>query len=174
MKFLNYLLKAKGRHGTHSPYIYKFVEDALHENNALTPAYPRDVAGRKARTLFRVLSYLIEEGQQLITSSTVMQSNAWLQHFNPVVKRPDQIFAVQSAITVLSLEEVDFYKDTFFSKETSSSGRALILLHPGNPDDTLLEACFKREQFNATIFTWDFSILMDRPDFKRKQHFILR
>lgn len=173
MNFLNYLLKAKGRHGTHSPYIYKFVEDALHENNALTWNYPKDVNGKKARKLFRVISYLTET-QQLIVTTAALRGNAWLRHFSPSIKDPDHIIAAQqTSITVLSLEEIDLWKDALFTKG-AGSGSALLLLHPGNPDYTLLEDYFKRGQFNATIFTWDFSILMNRPDFKRKQHFILR
>ncbi len=172
MNFLTYLLKAKGRHGTHSPYIYKFVEDALHENNALYRGYPKEVAGKKVRTLFRVISYLIE-ARKLSTTAAALRGNAWLQHFNPAIKDPDQITAAQPSIMVLELEEMDLCKDAFFTKGAGSDS-VLLLLHPGNPGYALLEDCFKQDQFNATIFTWNFSILMNRPDFKRKQHFILR
>lgn len=172
MNFLSYLLKAKGRHGTHSPYIYKFVEAALHENNTLTWDYPKD-AGRKVRTLFRVLSYYSAGTQQLIISPAVMQRHAWLQHFNPVISAPGQIVLTEPAILILGLEEMEQHKDVFFTKGISNMA-GLLLLHPGNPDYTLLEDYFQQECFNATIFTWNFSLLMNRPDFKRKQHFILR
>ncbi|RYD96538.1 MAG: hypothetical protein EOP54_13495 [Sphingobacteriales bacterium] len=171
MNFLNYLLKAKGRHGTHSPYIYKFVADALHEN---TPArnYPKEVQGNKARTLFRVLSYLAE-GQQLRVSPAVIQAHGWLQYFMPVITDPGKRTITEQAFFILSLEEIEWYKQALFTKEMSS-GSSFLVLHPGNPDYPLLEDCFKQEWFNATLFTWDFSVLMNRPDFKRKQHFILR
>jgi len=172
VNFLNYLLKAKGRHGTHSPYIYKFVEDALHENNALTWDYPKDIAGGKARTLFRVLSYL-SEAEQLIATAAVMQRDAWLQHFNPAIIVPDEIVITKPSIILLSLEEMEQQKEVFLTKEIAE-GSVILIAHPGNPNYSSLEVYFQQECFNATIFTWDFSLLMNRPDFKRKQHFILR
>lgn len=173
MNFLNYLLKAKGRHGTHSPYIYSFVEEALHEK-VPDRDYPREIKGSKARTLFRVLSYLANtHTQQLTATPGALQAHGWLQHFNPVVTVPDQMVSRQRGLFVLNLEEMDLHKDVFLIKGMEE-GSVLLVLHPGSPRYALLEGYFRQECFNVTIFTWNFSVLMHRPDFKRKQHFILR
>ncbi|MNT45754.1 hypothetical protein D3C72_1823520 [compost metagenome] len=50
----------------------------------------------------------------------------------------------------------------------------ILVWHPGHKDEEILNVLWAYPAFNCTMFTWNFSVLVADPGFKRKQHYILR
>ena len=44
VEYLKYMWRAKGRHGTHSPFVYDFVEHVLHNKDVIDKTYMVNVA----------------------------------------------------------------------------------------------------------------------------------
>lgn len=167
MNYLQYLLKAKGRHGTHSPFVYDFVEKALHPQRRYAyPVVVPDVA--LAHTLYRVLSFL--PYTQLYIDPAIA-SMSWVG-----AALPEAVYAIPEQVPEDALLIVEAKQAATIIADGRKMPQSLKILvwHPQDKDAQLLNQLLENQLFNCTMFTWNFSVLIAHPDFKRKQRYVLR
>jgi hypothetical protein len=136
IQYLYYLIRAKGRHGTHSPFVYDFVEQVAESND--TAALSGD---KYERLLTRLGGYYHCNVIELPASAP----DTWVELLQ---EHEDALLAGQ-IIAIHGIHQTEAHTQAWQALRATPSAKMSIDLY-------------------------EIGLLLSRPDFKEKQHFVVK
>lgn len=152
-RYLHYLVRAKGRHGTHSPFVYNFVESVL-----------RNADNDKIKVL---IEFLNPDKVRMMDAEGRGAEDLLYEKKDVCSLREDSLLIISMA------KAPDWNKLLQISFPARGS---LLILHPHAHQHAtrVWKELLKRPDIKMSIDCWSWGLLINDKAFKEKQHFYLR
>ncbi|MES2701811.1 MAG: hypothetical protein V4649_04185 [Bacteroidota bacterium] len=167
LAYLRYRNKARGRHGTHSPFVYAFVEDMLRHSPS------KDLLMKHILHYFR----FNKVGEYQMTPSGESSSiftfteDAWKECTLPAVS-PLPFSQLYSLTATPHLDKAFF--DTYLPLVQADDVMAIKPLHKTAQHTQQWNRVKDHPRVTLSIDMFDIGLLFFREEFKIKQHFVLK
>jgi hypothetical protein len=179
IKYLNYLIKAKGRHGTHSPFVYAFVEEVLHDRRHFYVEQQLAEASAQSgyeapliRSIFKTILYLKPEVTVLQGNTFKLKKIAQSAHRQmPIGPDIDTFLSANNPLIIIDSKDVT--SPDIIEIQQRCAQFAILLLFP-HQMESHWEQLISNPTFQTTLDCWNFGLLVANPAFKAKQHFYVR
>ncbi len=178
-----YRKAAKGRHGIHSPFVYRFIEEGLH--SALSAELRRQLRQdctslyqyKQAKTLIRCLRFLKPEVLRYAGPEAGVEHLRIINRLMPAIAFTDQEELLPHSAVLLSGAGTAT-SDRLFSAHAAHMPEGLSFIVTdihSSAHNSLQWLCLRdNEAVNLSIDLWHLGLLFYRPDFKERQHFVLK
>ncbi len=152
-RYLHYLVRAKGRHGTHSPFAYNFVESVL-----------RNADSDKIKVLIEFLD----------PDKVCMMDAEGRGAEDLLYEKEGGCTLREDSLLIVSMTKASD-RDKLLQISFPAKG-GLLILHPHTRQYTtrVWKELVKRPDIKMSIDCWSWGLLVNDRAFKEKQHFYLR
>lgn len=162
IEYLKYTWRAKGRHGTHSPFVYNFIEQILLSKGPIERdhivVYP-ELALRYENLLSRIAQHF---GYKAITDTA---------------KNTQHLPAGSTDMLLMSASAPERWAavlDESFHTLNDKSMVAVAGIHQSEKHSSAWKALCKKDPVKMSLDLYGIGLLLFREEFKVKQHFILK
>ncbi len=181
MNYFQFLLKAKGRHGIHSPFVYAFVEEVLRKKNNINHEWAEQGYSEKELKILRKIINYIQTELIFIPQKELLFLKELIPKSFKDIKLVLEAGCLDQEKCTNSLIIIDF---KFFNQDlnhllqkTKSSDNVFIFIFNIHKNKYLHDKWIKivkSSMFNMTIDIWHAGLAIRHRDFKRKQHFFMK
>jgi len=161
VEYLKYRWRAKGRHGTHSPFVYRFVEEVL---------LNKDVMDKK---------YIVQYPGLPLEYENLISRIAAHFHCNDIVRVPQAGNYPNSKADMILMSEAAPLQwlallDEYAGSLKDSSIVIAAGIHKSAEHTKGWTQLCKATSVRMSIDLYGIGVLLFRKEFKEKQHFVLK